>query len=555
MASSPFALRADIQSLRLTDAAVLLGAVWVLTKLIRRVIASRSATKGTRLRAPPRASLLFGVSPILTRADEPAIVFDDWARTYGAVFEIPTPFGGRRVILTDPRAVNHFYASERAVYVKPAMTRRVIGNIFGHGLLWAEGDDHKRQRKALTPAFSNAAIRQLTQVFYNSAHKLEGHWDAKLEKSPEGVVLDVEAWMNRVALDSIGIAGFGHDFHSLDGEPSAVADAFDSMAINGGRANTLNFLVFMLGTQIPLLAEAPTPRNVLFKKLRNILSGIADSLMEESRKEKEAEGSSESAADRSIIGLLLKAERDDAELHMNKTEITAQMNVLLLAGYETTSISLTWALIELCRNLQLQEKLRAELRAFGPQDPTWDQLTGTALPFLDGVVLETLRLHPALPDTTRQAQVDDIIPLSEPVVTATGETVDRITVPKDTVVTVSIRYMNRSAALWGADAAEFNPERWAALDSPSSSQRAKEIQGHRHLITFLDGPRTCLGKNFALAEFKAVLSVLVRNYTFEFAGVEGKDTGIKTVLGLIRRPAVEGQEGPIVPLRIKRVEA
>ncbi|KAF7291767.1 hypothetical protein HMN09_01236300 [Mycena chlorophos] len=537
-----------------TDIAVLLGTVWLLTKLFTRLIASRSATKGTRLRGPPRASLLFGVGHILLQAEEPATIFEDWATTYGGAFEIPAPFGQKCLILTDPRAVNHFYASERAVYVKPTMMRRLIGNIFGRGLLWAEGNDHKRQRKTLTPAFTNAAIRQLTQVFYNSAHKLEGYWDASLEKSPEGIVLDVEAWMNRIALDSMGIAAFGHDFRALDGEPSAVTDAFESMVMNGGRTSidTLNLIVFVLGTQIPLLADAPTPRNLLFKKLRKILGGIADSLMEDSKKARDAEGSGVRAADRSTIGLLLKAERNETEFRMNKDEITAQMNGLLLAGYETTSISLTWALIELCRNPELQDQLRAELRAFGPEDPTWDQLTGTALPFLDGVVLETLRLHPALPETTRQAQVDDIVPLSEPVVTATGESVDRITVPKDTVVTVSIRYMNRATALWGEDAAEFKPERWSNLES--SSHRAKEIQGHQHLLTFLDGPRTCLGQSFALAEFKAVLSVLVRNYSFEFPGEEGKDTRIKMVLGLIMRPAVEGQDGPIVPLRVKRVE-
>nr|GAT56756.1 predicted protein [Mycena chlorophos] len=578
-----------------TDIVVLVGTVWLLTKLFPRLVASHSATKGTRLRGPPRASLLFGVGHILLQAEE--------LRSQPLSSKIGQP------PTAEPSKSLHRLvrsASSSRTQRQPTISMRPSGRFstnmafwrgdsqsakFGHGLLWAEGNDHKRQRKTLTPAFSNAAIRQLTQVFYDAAHKvprasfmspkaemsqLEGYWDASLEKSPEGIVLDVETWMNRIAyvgipadpsiffpqhsqsvmlyssLDSMGIAAFGHDFRALDGEPSAVTDAFESMVMNGRRASidALNLVVFVLGTQIPFLADAPTPRNLLFKRLRKNLGGIADSLMEESRKAREAEGNGVSAADRSTI---VKAERNETELRMNKDEITAQMNGLLLAGYETTSISLTWALIELCRDPELQEKLRAELHAFGPEDPTWDQLAGTALPFLDGVVLETLRLHPALPETTRQAQVDDIVPLSEPVVTATGETVDRITVLKDTVVTVSIRYMNRATALWGEDAFEFKPERWSTLES--SSHRAKEIQGHRHLLTFLDGPRTCLGKSFALAEFKAVLSVLVRNYSFEFPGPEGKDTRVKTVLGLIMRPAAEGEDGPIVPLRVKRVEA
>ncbi|KAJ7062770.1 cytochrome P450 [Mycena amicta] len=533
-----------VRQLHFADVLVLAGGVWLAAKIVKR-LATRT-TQETRLNGPPRQNLLFGVSPQLSTAVEPAEVFEEWAATYGPVFEIPTAFWGKRIVLTDPRAVNHFYASERSVYVKTQMARNVIGNIFGHGLLWAEGEDHKRQRKALTPAFSNAAIRRLTEVFYDSAHKLKGYWDHTLENAPEGAIIDVGVWMNRVALDSIGISGFGHEFRSLHGEPSAVAEAFDSMALQGGRASAINFAVFMLGQQIPLLAELPTSRNLLFKDLRKSLSAIADVLLENARQEKQ-DDLVDDVVDKSIIGLLLKAEHEDAELHMDKAEIVAQMNVLLLAGYETTSISLTWALIQLCRHPEKQAKLRDELHKFGPQDPNWDQL-GSSLPYLDAVVLEILRLHPALPDTTRRAQVDDVIPLGEPITTKSGGVVvNQIVVPKDSVVTVSIRCMNRSTALWGPDAGEFNPERWLTLDEDSF--RAKEIQGHRHLLTFSDGPRTCLGKQFALAEFKAVLLVLIKNYTFELP--DGPETKITTVLGLLRRPAIVGQE---VPLRIQRVD-
>lgn len=73
-------------------------------------------------------------------------------------------------------------------------------------------------------------------------------------------------------------------------------------------------------------------------------------------------------------------------------------------------------------------------------------------------------------------------------------------VTKGQLVTVSIRCMNRSEAFWGPDAKAFVPERWLTL--ADDDLRAKEIQGHHHVLTFSDGPRTCLGKSFALAEFK-----------------------------------------------------
>ena len=97
--------------------------------------------------------------------------------------------------------------------------------------------------------------------------------------------------------------------------------------------------------------------------------------------------------------------------------------------------------------------------------------------------------------------------------------------------------------------------------------RAKEVQGHRHLLTFVDGPRTCLGKNFAVTEFKvmgltcvvatvsnsifwqAVLTVLVKNFVFELR--DGVDSKIEIGRGVLPRPKMAGEVGCKVPLRVR----
>lgn len=99
-----------------------------------------------------------------------------------------------------------------------------------------------------------------------------------------------------------------------------------------------------------------------------------------------------------------------------------------------------------------------------------------------------------------------MIPLTKPITTANGQLVDSIFVAKGTVVRVPIMCLNRSELLWGKNGKEFFPGRW--LNNSVLEGKAAEIQGHRHLLTFIDGPRTCLGKNFALTEFK-VREVLV----------------------------------------------
>ncbi|KAJ6562221.1 cytochrome P450 [Mycena capillaripes] len=534
-----------VHQLGVLDICIFVAGLWMVAK-IGLSLSRRTTTRGTKLNGPPSDSFIFGVSRRMAKSTDVSLIFQEWAAKYGPIFQIPTAFGERKIILCDPKAVNHFYSMERSIYIKSKLGRAIIGNLFGRGLLWAEGESHKRQRKALTPAFSNAAIRRLTAVFYDSTYKLKASWDTIIDNASDGAIIDVEHWMNLVALDSIGIAGFSHDFRTLDGEYSQVAAAFESLSFEG--QSLLSILLFILGTQLPFLVHLPVKRNRIISRLRREMAVIARDLLEKTRREKKNNISDE-ATDKSIIGLLLKSEEEDAELHMNQTEVMAQMNVLLVAGYETTSVSLTWAMIELAKRPEKQAKLREELIKFGRADPTWDELV-SGLPYLDSVVLEILRMHPPVTETMREAMVDDVVPLGETITIASGNVVDRIFVPKGSIVAVPIRYINRSEVFWGANAKDFEPERWLTLgDDPL---RAKEIQGHRHLLTFLEGPRTCLGKSFALAEFKAALSVLVRNFTFEFPG--GPETEIIRHRGLIPRPKVAGQLGAHVPMRVRRAE-
>uniref|UniRef100_P9WEJ0 Cytochrome P450 monooxygenase claO n=1 Tax=Ampulloclitocybe clavipes TaxID=56467 RepID=CLAO_AMPCV len=520
--------------------------LWLLSKLVGR-LGRRGRT--TPLRGPANKSLLFGLTRYINvEADDSGAVYESWAAEYGPAFRVPGVLGSHRIVICDAKAIAHFYSKETFGYVQSPRARSTIKNIVGRGLLWSEGESHRRQRKALSPAFSNAAIRRLTSVFFDSSYKMKAAWDSILETNPDNTVIDVQKWMNHISLDSIGIAGFSHDFGSLDGKHSDVAAVFDSFgSIN---PSYFSMVIFLLALVFPILLKLPTNRNLLVLKLRERTSEIADVLLERTRKEKE--GRTGTVEEKSIIGLLIKAESAETELHMSQEEIVAQMNVLLLAGYETTSSKtfLTWALIELSKNPEKQAKLREELLSqYTTTDPTWEQLAN-GLPYLDSVVHEILRLHPPVGETFRVAAEDDIIPLSRPLVTLSGQTVSSIAIGKGTMVGVPIRCMNRSEVLWGKDAKEFRPERWL---EPGFGEN-NEVQGHRHLLTFIDGPRTCLGRGFALAEFKAVLSVLIRKYAFEFPGPGGAVPKIEKHRSILPRPKVEGQDGAKVPLRVRRVE-
>ncbi|KAG6375256.1 cytochrome P450 [Boletus reticuloceps] len=481
-------------SFRVLDVVAVSFFTWTLIRLART--AHRRA-RTTRLNGPPSRNHVLGFPEFFSIHDYSPDTYEAWAEEYGAVYQLPSVLGTTRIILCDPKAIAHFYAKETTTYILTPLGKFLTGAVAGRGsLLTTHGDVHKRLRKSLTPAFSVAAIRKLLPIFYDSAYKTKTAWDEILQDSPDGATIEAQEWMSHISLDTIGIAGFSHDFASLKGVKSVVATAFQEMS--NTKPSPLFKYLFLLAHIFPGILKLPNPRTKLSKMLHDSMNAISTQLFANTKKEKE-DGLVEGEQDKSIIGLLIKAESTDSALHMTPEEVVAQMRVLLFAGYDTTSISLTWALIELCRDQDAQDKLREELSQIDG-DPTWEQLTN-GLPYLDAVVHETLRLHALLGESSRMATEDDIIPLSGPVVTLFSPTpVTHVSIPRGTIVTAPIASVNRSKVLWGPDAKQFKPSRWIHEDG--IPQQAKEIQGHKHLLTFADGPRTCLGKGFAITEFK-----------------------------------------------------
>ncbi|KAJ7650922.1 cytochrome P450 [Roridomyces roridus] len=513
------------------DAGIYLSSGAILYILWRRFVRRQS----TRLKGPPTTlgSYLFGILPFLRNVPDVGAVFEGWAAQYGEVFSVPGILGSRTIVLTDPRAIAHFSATETYSYIGTPPFKRFNRKLLGEGLFTSEGDSHKRQRRALTPAFSNVAVKDMGPIFFDSAYKAKAAWDAMLEAEPsEAMILEVQLWMNHISLDTIGLAGFSHDFGTLTGNISNIASIFDAF---GSQQSAWDIAILLLSLIVPAVDNLPTTRQTLFNQLTKEMQNLGREFMNNAN------------TDKSIMGLLMKSSNSAT---ISQEEVMSQIKFLLVAGYETTAISLTWALVELCRNPDIQTKLRNELLCSG--DPTWEELTAYGS-YLDAFTCEIMRMHPPLPEIERMAAQDDFLPLSAPIQTADGDFVNEVLVRKGQYVKLSIDCINRSEKLWGPDAKVFNPARWIDESNGVDQQRAKELQGYRHLLTFSDGPRICLGKVFALVEFKTVISVLVRNFTFEFPN--GPDTEITRRMGMLPRPGVAGEAGYDVPLRIRHYQS
>ncbi|KAF8893394.1 cytochrome P450 [Infundibulicybe gibba] len=466
-------------------------------------------SRTTVLNGPPRSNFFVGVKMDLLGASDPGPLYENWAIQYGHTYQIPAILGCNEIVIGDPKAISQLCRGDTSVYVRASAARFYISQFFGRGLVWAEGAEHTRQRKSLAPAFAIDAVRESMNIFYDSIFKVKSAWDELLETSTieDGAIIDAEKW-----LDNIGLAGFSHDFGCLRGNKSQVKIAFDAFGLMS-RSITVG-LLFAVGTVFPVIFKLPLEHNRVYKNLKSSLSAIADTLIEKVNSESQS-----GMKDKSIIGML-------GDYHW---------------------VVVDWILIELARNLNVQNKLRSEILQFGSDIPTLDQLA--KLPYLDAVVCEVLRLHPPQTEIVRTATEDNILPLSKPIESQSGELIDHLFIGKGMVVHIPLSHINTAERLWGEDAKKFVPTRW--LGDGIAGTRAAAIQGFRHLLTFSDGTRACLGRNFAIAEIKAVVSVLVRHYTF--AMIDGPETKIGSYRAILERPKVAGHQDAKVPLVIKPV--
>ncbi|KAJ7465098.1 cytochrome P450 [Mycena latifolia] len=486
-------------------------AYWLLTHLRRGTV---------RLRGPPSPSFLFGHTAQVKRAPRPADLYSSWAQTYGGVYQVRGPLGAARIVLCDPKALAHMLALDSWKYCHPPLARRQLSSLTGPAsLLVVLGDVHNSERSS-TQVFGPAALKTYSPIMYDSVYKARpvfAAWESQLQSSATNeIIADVSEWVNNVSFDVIGLAAFAHDFKSLDGATSRVASALT--ALGHSKPSPTAAKILLLSQAYPILLKLPLPRSAQVAELSSAMDAVVDGLTS-------AHDGHDGPA--SALGVLLNA----------KELSPAQVRV-------------HWALVELSMKPEKQERLRAELSAFSTNDISYDELTSLGLPYLDAIVSETLRLHPILEESARALE-DDILPLAEPVRTASGALIDRLPIRKGTVLTMSLLYTNLSKTIWGPDAPEFKPERWLN-DSEGVPASAKAYPGYHHTMSFLDGPRTCLGKGFALAEIKIVLSVFIRK--FVFCPRDGMDTKYDKAGFGGPHPKVAGEPGGRLPMRIRRVE-
>ncbi|CCM00981.1 uncharacterized protein FIBRA_03029 [Fibroporia radiculosa] len=505
------------------------------------------------LPGPPSSSWLYGSMKEMKHADFAAI-HEDWVAKYGKTFKYKEWMNFDRLYTIDTRALGHILSHSND-FPKQAVGLFFLSQVVGSGLLIVGGEQHRRQRRVLNPAFGPAQIRELTSIFVEKAHQLRDVWNADINGDGEPHRVEVLSGLSKMTLDVIGLAGFNYHFDALNphGQKNELNEAFTVMfrTLSGFNLGLLR----ILKGYFPLLRLIPDKYTRRIDAAQSVMRRIGMELITEKKAElaKAAETGvkGEHLKSRDLLTLLLKANMsEDVPLNqrLSDDEVLAQVPTFLVAGHETTSNATAWCLFALAHSPEVQQRLREELFSLLSENPSMDELN--ELPYLDAVIRETMRVHAPVPSTSRIAAQDDVIPLETPVVDVNGQVHNTLKVSKGNIIQIPILVLNRSKELWGEDAHEFKPERWIT-GIPDSAKHIPGVWGH--MLSFLGGPRACIGYRFSLIEMKALIFSLIRAFEFQPAVPY---EAITRKLAIVQRPYVRGEmeKGSQLPLLIRRYQ-
>ncbi|KAI9573309.1 cytochrome P450 [Boletus coccyginus] len=467
-----------------------------------------------------------------------------WHSQYGNVVRFKSVFGEDRLMVADPKALQKILNTPTYSYSKLPNFRVVSRVMNGEGVVWADGEDHKRQRSILLPGFGPKEAKAFLPIFIDCAESISMKWLETIASSNcHNVVINVLSWLSRGALDAIGHAAFDIQFGTIQDDSHPLAKKYRNY-LNDifGLAPAGQIFMQAASKYIPMrifqwmLDNGSHPRLARARDTKIAVTSVAKELVRE-----KADALLQGKGNRDVFTLLVMANMDaNAKQKMSDEELLAQMRTLLVAGHETTSTTMSWILLR-----SEIRKTEATIHARGDSHLEAKDLDG--MPYLNAVIKEGLRLYPAAPHPLRMAARDDVLPLSKPILTESGDMINEIFVPKGTEIVVSIAAYNRDKDLWGEDAHEFKPDRW--LDGAMDDRKSPGLGVYSNLMTFLSGTRACLGWRFALIEIQAFLSSLVGK--FEFAMTDKAERIVRQNM-VIMAPMVDGEPdlGTQMPLAI-----
>ena len=386
---------------------------------------------------------------------------------------LPGRFLGReQLLLNDPAAIRHVLLGNHENYRRNEPTRRVLRPILGEGLFLAEGEAWRHQRRVIAPSLAPRVMPILIRHMLRVASGSEQDLDARL-----GRPVDLISVLQRLTLDIAGQSMFSLEMGRFGADMRGLMIRY---ALNHAKVGVLDLM-------LPGHIASPLDRGRA--AFRTDWLALIDRIIEARDAVSRADGEP-----RDLLDLLRAARDPETGQGFDHAQLRDEVSTLILAGHETTAVSLFWACYIAASRPELQEHIAAEADGVDLSAPDAMQRLSHTRAFLD----ETLRLYPPAYLIVREAQAADEI---------AGRRI-----AAGTVISISPWVLHRHRAHW-QDPERFDPQRFL----PGAAAPDRMVY-----MPFGAGPRICVGAQFALTEGVLVLASLLRRYR----------------LGLIGRPAM-----------------
>ncbi|KAK1263305.1 Cytokinin hydroxylase [Acorus gramineus] len=381
-----------------------------------------------------------------------------WSKQYGKRF-MYWHGSEPRMCLTDVEMIKEFLSAKYSLVTgKSWLQRQGSKHFMGRGLLMANGEEWLNQRHIIAPVFM--------------ADKLKVHIGYMVERTRRMMAtLEVDvAQLGEVEVE------IGEHLTRLTGDIIAKTE-FDSSYEKGKQIFQLLTSLQHLCAQssrhfcFPGSRYFPSKYNREIKALKRKVEGLLIEIIE-SRKDGVEVGRAASYGN-DLLGMLLSEMRKKrAGFDLTLQWLMDECKTFFFTGHETTALLLTWTVMLLATSPSWQDRARAELNM---------------------IINESLRLYPPATLLPRMALED--IKLGD------------LQIPKGLSTWIPVLAIHHSEELWGKDANEFKPERFAG----------KSFTPGRHFMPFSAGPRNCVGQSFALMEAKVILAMFISRFSFNIS--------------------------------------
>lgn len=368
---------------------------------------------------------------------------------------------------------------------------RKLRAITGNGLFTGDTQDPDwgKAHNILLPTFSQKSMSDYLPMMYDIAEQLMSKWE-RLNSDED---IDVPQDMIGLTLDTIGLCGFDYRFNSFY------------------RSDFHPFINALTRTLLTTKAQRGLPLEGarLKKQLKQLQIDVEymNSLVDKIIKERRQNGGQQN----DLLNFMLTGKDRVTGEGLSDENIRHQINTFLIAGHETTSGLLSFALYYLLKNPSDLARAYEEVDSVIGRDisrpPTMTQIG--QLKYVAAILFEALRLWPTAPSYGVAPHKDEVIG-------------GQYSIPKGTFVSVLVPALHRERAVWGENADEFDPNNFMG---------EAEANRHPHAYKpFGNGQRACIGRQFAIQEAVLVLSMILQR--FELYNHQNYELEIKETLSL-----------------------